>query len=233
MKKIIALFLTFSLLFAFASCTKMPDLSVTTAAQTTMTALAAETSGTTTAEYTAYSEATEEAPQTTALPATYAPVTAEAVTTKVQTTEIGNVCTVSISCSQIMSNLDKLKAGKEDFLPSDGCILNSATVEFFEGESAFDVFRRACAENVCTDGCDYCKSGGIQYEASYSAGYDNYYIEGIHQIYEKDCGSKSGWMYRVNGEFPNYGCSSYTVKNGDEIEFLYTCSLGEDIGNMF
>ena len=28
------------------------------------------------------------------------------------------------------------------------------------------------------------------------------YIEGIGNLYEFDCGSVSGWMYRVNGEFP-------------------------------
>ena len=37
-------------------------------------------------------------------------------------------------------------------------------------------------------------------------------------------------MFKVNGVFPNVGCSSYAVKNGDKIEWLYTCDLGEDIG---
>ena len=37
-------------------------------------------------------------------------------------------------------------------------------------------------------------------------------------------------MYKVNGDFPNYGCSSYKVKNGDTIKWLYTCDMGTDIG---
>lgn len=231
MKRIIALFLAFSLLFAFASCVKKPDMTVTTEAQTMPVTSTTETATETTTEQTTHSETVRETTEAQTSPTTNKQTTTEAVTTKAETTQIGNVCTISINCSQIMNNRDKLKTEKEPFLPSDGCILNSVKVEFAEGESAYDVFRRACGENVCADNCDYCKSGGIHYEASYSAGYDNYYIEGIHQIYERDCGSKSGWMYRVNGVFLNHGCSSYTVKNGDVIEFLYTCNLGEDIGN--
>ncbi len=139
-------------------------------------------------------------------------------------------CTVSIDCSTILNNMDKLKSGKEFFVPADGKILKTVTVEFEQGETVFDILKRACANNPCSGNCQYCQSSGIQLEYSYSGGYGSYYVEGIHQIYEKDCGSKSGWMFKVNGVFPNLGCSSYTVKNGDKIEWLYTCDLGEDIG---
>ncbi len=37
-------------------------------------------------------------------------------------------------------------------------------------------------------------------------------------------------MYRVNGWFPNYGCSRYAVQAGDVIEWMYTCDLGSDVG---
>ena len=37
-------------------------------------------------------------------------------------------------------------------------------------------------------------------------------------------------MYSVNGQFPNVGCSSYEVKSGDKIEWIYSCDLGRDIG---
>ncbi len=139
-------------------------------------------------------------------------------------------CTISITCAEIIKNENKLKSGKEAFIPSDGTILKSVTVEFEDGETVFDILCRVCETNSCTDNCQYCRNGGIQLEYEYTPGYDNYYIEGIHQIYEKDCGSKSGWMYKVNGAFPNYGCSEYTLKVGDKIEFIYTCDLGEDIG---
>jgi len=37
-------------------------------------------------------------------------------------------------------------------------------------------------------------------------------------------------MYAVNGESPNKGVGKYELKDGDVIEFKYTCDLGRDIG---
>lgn len=68
-------------------------------------------------------------------------------------------------------------------------------------------------------------------ESSYTPIYGSYYIEGINQLYEFDGGGQSGWQYCVNGWFPNYGCSSYSVEDGDVIEWKYTCNLGSDVGN--
>ena len=56
------------------------------------------------------------------------------------------------------------------------------------------------------------------------------YIEGINNLYEFDGGNNSGWMYSVNGWYPNYGCGTYRVKQSDVIEWNYTCDLGKDLG---
>ena len=53
--------------------------------------------------------------------------------------------------------------------------------------------------------------------------------KGIHI----DCGKNSGWMYSVNGEYPNYGASSYNLKDGDKVEWRYTCNLGSDVGDKY
>ena len=37
-------------------------------------------------------------------------------------------------------------------------------------------------------------------------------------------------MFRVNDWFPNYGCSRYVLKDGDTVEWVYTCDLGKDVG---
>ena len=55
------------------------------------------------------------------------------------------------------------------------------------------------------------------------------YIAGIDGLYEFDYGELSGWMYRVNGEFPDVGCQSCTVHDGDKIEWLYTTNIGKDL----
>lgn len=127
-------------------------------------------------------------------------------------------CTISISCETILSNMDRLKEGKEKYVPEDGWILTERTMELEAGSSVFDLLQTACREHE------------IQMEFSESPVYKSAYIEGIHQIYEMDCGSSSGWMYRVNGEYPNYGSSKYELAPGDLVEFVYTCNLGADVG---
>ena len=130
-------------------------------------------------------------------------------------------CTISISCSTILSNMDKCEESKKEWVPDNGVILSATTVTFTEGESVYDVLQRVCRDN------------GIQMESSRSPEYNSAYVEGIANIYEKNVGSTSGWMYKVNGWFPNYGCSSYTLSQGDVICWVYTCNLGDDVGGGY
>ena len=128
-------------------------------------------------------------------------------------------CTIEIRCDAILGNMGNLTPGKEAYVPSNGTILATATVAFTDGETVFDILNRACGNT------------GIQLEYSFTPMYDSYYIEGINNLYEFDCGGQSGWMYKVNGWFPNYGCSKYVVSEGDTITWIYTCSgLGADVG---
>lgn len=130
-------------------------------------------------------------------------------------------CTISISCATVLDNMDMLDKSKKEIIPDDGWILKPVTVTFNEGESVFDVLKQACKDNK------------IHLEFSFTPIYNSAYIEGINNLYEFDCGSLSGWMYEVNDWFPNYGCSRYEVKNGDVIEWQYTCNLGEDVGGSY
>ena len=128
-------------------------------------------------------------------------------------------CTFSIECSTILNNLENLDPDKLELVPSDGVILPPTTVTFYEGESVFDVIQRVCKEY------------NIHLEFSWTPIYNSAYIEGIHNLYEFDCGALSGWMYRVNGWYPNYGCSRYQLADGEVVEWRYTCNdLGKDIG---
>lgn len=127
-------------------------------------------------------------------------------------------CSFSIECSTILNNLDMLDPEKLEMVPSNGVILATTTVTFYEGESVFDVLQRLCKEK------------GIHMEFSWTPIYNSAYIEGIHNLYEFDCGNLSGWMYRVNGWYPNYGCSRYQLQQGDVVQWRYTCDLGEDVG---
>ena len=132
--------------------------------------------------------------------------------------EYDNTCTFVIECKTILDNKDKLKKGLEKFVRDDAVIF-SKTVGFDSVEIVYDILRRICDEN------------GIQMEASYTPAFSSYYVEGINNLYEFDCGQGSGWMYSVNGVFPNYGCSSYKPASNDKIAFRYTCELGYDLQN--
>ena len=44
-------------------------------------------------------------------------------------------------------------------------------------------------------------------------------------------GNESGWMYKVNGWFPNYGWFRRVLFRSDTICFVYTCDLGADVGD--
>lgn len=121
------------------------------------------------------------------------------------------VCYFTISCAEILDNMDMLAPGREAFVPANGLILTQSQVPFEKGETVFDVLKRVTRE------C------GIQMEFSYFPIYESMYIEGIGNLYEKECGSGSGWLYYVNGVKPNYGVSKYVLEDQDVVEFHYTC----------
>ena len=108
---------------------------------------------------------------------------------------------------------------KKFLVPADGVIFPATEVTFSDGESVYDVLQRVC------------KANKIHMESSFTPVYNSAYIEGIHNLYEFDVGKLSGWMYAVNGWYPNYGCSRYQVKDGDVVEWRYTCDLGYDLGS--
>ena len=127
-------------------------------------------------------------------------------------------CTLTISCETILDNLAELTEGKEALVPEDGVLLETTEVYFSQGESVFDILLREM------------QSRKIHMDFSTSPVYESAYIEGIGNLYEFDCGALSGWMYSVNGVYPDYGVSKYYPQEGDDIRFNYTCDLGRDLG---
>ena len=128
-------------------------------------------------------------------------------------------CTIEVRCDTILDNMGDLAPGKSSCVPANGVILAASTVRFAQGDTVLDVLKAAASAT------------GLQLEYSYTPGYGSYYVEGINNLYEFDCGNESGWMYKVNGWFPNYGCSEYQVRDGDVIVWCYTCKgYGADLG---
>lgn len=120
--------------------------------------------------------------------------------------------TLSIRCDTIK---DREKVNR--LIPDDGIILDTTTFTAAEGDTVYDVLMQAIrAEHIPLD------NRGAKGAA---------YIAGINALYEFDYGELSGWMYRVNGVFPDVGCESYRVSNGDRIEWLYTTDIGKDLSD--
>nr|WP_316615125.1 DUF4430 domain-containing protein [uncultured Ruminococcus sp.] len=118
--------------------------------------------------------------------------------------------TLSIRCDTI-KELEK----KNNTIPDSCVILDTAEFSASSGDTVYDVLQdaartyRILIDNRGSDGAAY--------------------IAGIDGLYEFDYGELSGWMYRVNGEFPDVGCQSRTVRDGDNIEWLYTTNIGKDL----
>ena len=130
--------------------------------------------------------------------------------------EVAGEVTLSIRCDTIAG------LGDSEFVPEDGCILETTTYAFAQDETVYDILVRAVKENKLH--MEKKKTG---------SGTRDYYICGIANIYEYDWGELSGWMYYVNGESPSVGCGEYRVKDGDRIEWLYTREIGRDLKGSF
>ncbi|MDO5559274.1 MAG: DUF4430 domain-containing protein [Oscillospiraceae bacterium] len=141
-----------------------------------------------------------------ALPAT----DGEAMTETQQENKIS--VSISIRCDSALDNWDKLadSAKNSDTVPQSGIILDSVSVNVKQGSTVFSVIRQACNEN------------NIKFDYSGNESRKTVYITGINGLYEKDCGSMSGWVYTVNGEKVMTGASGYILNDSDIVEFIYT-----------
>ena len=130
--------------------------------------------------------------------------------------------TLSIRCDTILDNYQDLEPQlrTEKYVPKDGIILKPTVYVLREGDTVFDILDRAVRKNKIQ----------MEYQGADKNSYGSVYVKGIHYLYEFSCGPLSGWMYRVDGVFPNYGCSKYKLHDKQNIEWIYTCNLGKDVG---
>lgn len=119
-------------------------------------------------------------------------------------------CTITVECKNIHKHMSQLKSGHERFVPNDGYIIHAESHTVARGSTAYDVLKLAC------------NAHGIRLTArntSYGV-----YVVGINNLDEKDCGSASGWMYKVNGTAPMTSCGKYKMNSGDNLVFYYVCT---------
>lgn len=105
----------------------------------------------------------------------------------------------------------------EKYVPASGVLLNNAKIEIKEGDTAWDAISKLRSKYGIY----------INYEKNPMYGI---YIIGINHINEKQAGSLSGWMYKVNGVKAPVGVGNYELEDGDRIELQYTTNGGTDLG---
>ncbi|MCL2227010.1 MAG: DUF4430 domain-containing protein [Oscillospiraceae bacterium] len=126
--------------------------------------------------------------------------------------------TLSVRAHMILYNMHLLHKDKHELVPEDGWIFPPAQVRAYEGESVFNVLQREMRRNR------------IHMASRFTPMFNSAYVEAINNLFEFDVGPLSGWMYSVNGWFPDFGASRYLLSPDDVIEWVYTVDLGRDLG---
>lgn len=109
----------------------------------------------------------------------------------------------------------------QDYIPKNGVILEKTEYVLRDHDTVFDLLIRATKHNRIQ----------LDYTGTDTGKIRTSYVKGIHYLYEYEFGDLSGWMYKVNGQFPNEDCASYVLSDKDVIEWVYSCDLGKDVGN--
>ena len=87
--------------------------------------------------------------------------------------------------------------------------LSSYDVELAEGSTVYDALVATDADVNASDS-DY-----------------GMYVQGINGLAGGDFGDMSGWMFEVNGEMAEVGCSQLEVADGDVITWIYVTEFTE------
>ena len=126
--------------------------------------------------------------------------------------------TLTVRADILLNNMNLLDADKHELVPAGGIIFPPTPVTAYEGESVFNVLQREMRRER------------IHMASRFTPAYNSAYVEAINNIYVYDAGPLSGWMFSVNGYFPNFGSSLYILSPGDVIEWVYSLDLGRDLG---
>lgn len=128
---------------------------------------------------------------------------------------------ISIECKNILNNLDSVTnyAAMKSIIPKDGIIWKKTAYQIDAGSTVFDLLEMVTKANKIQ----------LDYNGKTKNIYGTIYVKGISNIYEKCCGNSSGWMYTLNEEWIGTGCDSKKLKDGDYVQWRFTCDGGDDL----
>lgn len=129
--------------------------------------------------------------------------------------ENGITVTVSVDCGTTLNNMERIDRAinPPEVIPADGIVIYPNEVSLPENSTAFDALVAAAKRD--------------RVQVDYTGTSYGLYVSGIGYIYEFGFGASSGWLYRVNGKHPAMSSGAYTLSDGDVVEFVYTCEMGD------
>ena len=131
---------------------------------------------------------------------------------------------VTAGTKTIRVSLTEVPAPPEEETISVSISVGNPNGGFFQQATSCTVLAGTTAKDLLLslDGLTIVSSNNSEY---------GFYVESINGVGEFDQGSESGWMFKVNGVFPRTSADNVVLKNGDAVEWVYTRSLGGDVGD--
>lgn len=134
------------------------------------------------------------------------------------TTADGNYtasCTFSVKGTSATINKNKVNISIDTYTVNNQSIIDLTAINYQDGDTVWSATKRLLDDKGITYTYNSKKTG---------------YVSEINGIKELDYGAESGWMYSVNGDYPDTGCGDYEISAGDTIRWRYTLNLGKDLG---
>lgn len=143
------------------------------------------------------------------------------------------VCTMAISLFPMTAFAEEeiLLISQQETAPQENTVFCSVDVSAIEGES----FLLSSEAVVLEDGDTawtvierIFNEKNISYTTTGSAEDGSLYLVEIGGVAELDHGIYSGWLYYVNGEFPEFSMTALPLESGDSIELQYVTSFFDE-----
>ncbi|HHU21346.1 MAG TPA: DUF4430 domain-containing protein [Acholeplasma sp.] len=132
-------------------------------------------------------------------------------------TEDSEVVYLQIECKVLINKTENIKQSllDEGIIPDDGIFLKEKTLVLRNKDTVMSILKRA--------------SRYYRFNLEGEGLNGSYYIEGIYDLYEFDCGPLSGWLFYVNGERSGQSSDKVYLENGDKVVLKYSCDMGNDL----
>lgn len=136
-------------------------------------------------------------------------------TAPAQTADLSRLVRISLTIDATRAyNNASLPQNIKDGLQNEGMLITNAMLTLSEGKTVAETFSLLRTYDI------------VIVSESGAAGT---FVTSIQGLENGACGAASGWLFRVNGEFPSEGIDSIELHNGDKVEWLFSCDGGTDV----